>query len=132
MTDAEYRAKRQQEINDKNALFDKVATIQNRAMKTALMECPKELAGIRTPEDCLHCANENCFKAWKEQNELWPEKYETPVLAANTAATDGSRESSRVFAKSQKSQELKNSQVHSRDANGIGKESRSLFDLRAA
>ena len=88
MTDAEYRAKRQQEINDKNALFDKVATIQNRAMKTALMECPKELAGIRTPEICMECGNKACFEAWQDQNELWPEKYEPPVSTSSVATSE--------------------------------------------
>jgi hypothetical protein len=62
----------------------KIFEIQNRAIKTALSECPFDL---RTPDTCRDCGNEDCIKAYKEQNKIWGEDNEEPVSVANTANT---------------------------------------------
>ena len=113
LTDAEYRAKRQSEINKKTKTFE-------------------EVAGRRTPEDCKACGNEACIKAWEEQNELWPEEYEPVAYRVSTVSTGLSKGKLLQDAQSRNCQELENSQRHSQGASGIGRKSRSLFDLRAA
>ena len=81
----DYAARHQAELQarwDEDAL---VFNIQNAALRTVLNECPLE---TRTPEDCNACGNENCIKAWKEQNKLWPESAcEKPAYHANTINT---------------------------------------------
>ena len=80
----DYAARHQAELQarwDQEAI---VFNIQNAAMRTVLNECPLQL---RTRQDCINCGNEACHKAYKEQNKLWPEKYEEPVCHANTTST---------------------------------------------
>lgn len=81
---ARQKVERQVLLDAENEVF----RIQNQAMRTVLDECPEEFQ-LRTPADCVRCGNENCVKAWKEQNKLWnePEDQKLPVSVANTTGT---------------------------------------------
>jgi hypothetical protein len=61
----DYETRQRVELQAKWDSEGEVFRIQNQAMKTVLRECPDPL---RKPENCENCGNENCIKAWKEQN----------------------------------------------------------------
>ncbi len=74
---------------DKEALSDaaKVFRIQNQALRAAI-NCPLV---TRTRDDCLCCGNDECFKAWQAQNELWPEPYDPPEVRRQPMTTRPAR-----------------------------------------
>jgi wobble nucleotide-excising tRNase len=82
----DYAARHQAELQARWDSEAHVFNIQNAALRVVINECPKP---DRTPEDCRICGNENCIKAWKEQNKLWPENAcEEPACRANTTNTN--------------------------------------------
>lgn len=76
----DYSARQQADLQARWDDEAKIFNIQNQALKAAI-NCPFPM---RNPEMCANCGELTCVKAWKEQNELWPENEESPASAANT------------------------------------------------
>ncbi len=113
----DYQARHQAELQARRDEENEVFRIQNQAMR-ATRECPLKL---RTRTDCQNCGNEECVKAWKEQNKLWPEPYEEPAYRAGTTNTRQAAATS--YAKS-KLQNTQKSPHPGQPASGL-----TLFDL---
>ncbi len=116
----DYSARQRAELQARWESEGEVFRIQNRAMQTALRECPNPM---RKPEDCAACGNEACIKAWKEQNKLWdqPEDQKSPVSVASTTNMRPAAATSPAQSKSQNTPE---SRHLGQPAHGSG-----LFDL---
>lgn len=76
----DYQANVQKELQKVWDDEAKIFNTQNQALRAGI-NCPFPL---RTKEMCENCGESTCVKAWKEQNELWPENEESPASAANT------------------------------------------------
>jgi hypothetical protein len=118
----DYETRQRVELQAKWDSEGEVFRIQNQAMKTVLRECPDPL---RKPENCENCGNENCIKAWKEQNKLWdqPEDQKLPASAARHTDTAMQPEASKSNAATE-NPDTTSCQLPGPPASGSG-----LFDL---
>ena len=89
-----------------------VIETQNRALRTAINECPFHL---RTPDTCRDCGNENCVIVWKEQNKIWVDDQSEPVSVVNTVNTKLAEMARNAGLKSPNMPEFRN---HTQPASG--------------
>ncbi len=93
----DYHVRHQAELQAQWDEHAKVFNVQNQAMRAVLNECSYPL---RTPELCRECGNENCVKAYKEQNKIWGEDQSEPASVANTANINQAARTSHAQSKS--------------------------------
>ncbi len=68
----DYHNRIEAELEPLKQRIQRVISVNNNAMETALRECPYPL---RTPADCAACQNPACVAAWEGQEKLWKEDY---------------------------------------------------------